>query len=87
MIFLADTKIGKVTHYYNHLGVGIFKFSGPLVKGDTIKIVGHGREFTQTVNSMQLEHQAIEKAKKGQEIGVKVDQKVKEGDVVYRVTS
>lgn len=81
-----DTKVGKVTHYYNHLGVGIVKLTGALGNGDTIKVVGHGREFTQTVASMQLEHQVLQKAKKGQEIGLKVDQKVKEDDVVYKVT-
>ncbi|OGK24073.1 hypothetical protein A3C25_05165 [Candidatus Roizmanbacteria bacterium RIFCSPHIGHO2_02_FULL_38_11] len=86
-MYVKDKKVGKVTHYYNHLGVGIVKLSGPLVNGDTIRVVGHGREFTQTVGSMQLEHQALEKAKKGQEIGLKVDQKVKECDVVYKVTS
>ena len=86
-MYVKDKKVGKVTHYYNHLGVGIVKLSGPLVNGDTIRVVGHGREFQQTVGSMQLEHQALEKAKKGQEIGLKVDQKVKEGDVVYKVTS
>jgi len=84
---MADTKVGKVTHYYNHLGVGIVKLSGPLVSGDAIKIVGHGREFTQTVNSMQLDHQEVQKAKKKQVIGLKVDQKVKEGDVVYKVAT
>ena len=87
VMYMKDTKVGKVTHYYNHLGVGIVKLTGALANGDTIKIVGHGREFTQTVASLQLEHQALEKAKKGQEIGLKVDQKVKEGDVVYKVTS
>jgi len=84
---MADTKVGKVTHFYNHLGVGIVNLSGTLAIGDTIKIVGHGREFTQTVKSMQLEHQEVQKAKKKQVIGLKVDQKVKEGDVVYKVTS
>ncbi|OGK23919.1 hypothetical protein A2954_02320 [Candidatus Roizmanbacteria bacterium RIFCSPLOWO2_01_FULL_37_12] len=82
---MADTKIGKVTHYYNHLGVGIVKLSSGLTNGDRLKFVGRGRDFTQTVNSMQLEHQSIQKAKKGQEIGLKVDQAVKDGDLVYKV--
>lgn len=82
---MADVLVGKVTHYYNHLGVGIVKLSAPLAKGDTIKIVGHGHEFTQTADSMQLEHQDIEEAKKGKEVGLKVEQKVKEGDEVYKV--
>ena len=85
-MFMAETKVGKVTHYYNHLSVGIVDLTDELANGDTIKIVGHGREFTQTVNSMQLEHQEVQKAKKKQVIGLKVDQKVKEGDLVYKVT-
>lgn len=83
---MADKKIGKITHYYDHLGVGIVKLAGPLANGDTIKVVGHGKEFTQAVSSMQFEHQALPSAKKGQEIGVKLDQKVKDGDVVFKVT-
>ena len=84
---MAETKVGKVTHYYNHLGVGIVDLTDELANGDMIKIVGHGREFTQIVSSMQLEHQEVQKAKKKQVIGLKVDKKVKEDDVVYKVTS
>ena len=83
---MSDKKIGKITHYYNHLGVGIVKLSSPLAKGDTVKIVGHGREFTQTIESMQFDHQEIQEAKKRKEIGLKVDEKVKEGDEVFKVT-
>ncbi len=82
---MADKKIGNVTHYYDHLGVGIVKLAGPLANGDSIKIVGHGKEFTQVISSMQLEHQVLTSAKKGQEIGIKLDQKVKDGDVVFKV--
>lgn len=84
---MADTKVGKITHYYGHISVGVVKLSGALAVGDTIKIVGHGREFTQKVQSMQLEHEALQKAKKGQDIGLKVDQKVKDGDMVYKVAT
>lgn len=82
---MSDKKIGKITHYYNHLGVGIVKLSAPLAKGDMIKIVGHGREFSQVVASMQFDHQEIQEAKKGKEIGLKVEEKVKEGDKVFKV--
>lgn len=77
--------IGKVTHYYDKLGVAIIELSGSLKQGETIKIVGKDGEFTQTVSSMQYEHQPIESAKKGQSVGIKVDQKVKENDLVYAV--
>ena len=82
---MAELQIGVVTHYYNKIGVAIIKMSAPLKIGEKIKISGHDQEFTQVVDSMQIEHQKIEKAKKGDEIGVKVDQPVKEKDLVYKV--
>lgn len=82
---MADTKLGKVTHYYDKLGVAIIKLSGALSEGDKIKIVGHGNELVQDVSSIQLEHEKIQKAKKGQVVGVKVDKVVKEGDEVSKV--
>lgn len=74
-----------MTHYYDHLGVGVIELSGALAVGDTIKVVGHGKEFTQKVESMQVEHEQVEKAKKGESVGIKIDQKVKEGDEVFMV--
>ena len=75
-------KVGTVTHYYGKLGVAIIKLSGTLKVGDRIKIE-NGVEFEQTVDSMQIEHEQVEKAKKGDIIGLKVPQKVKEGATVY----
>lgn len=82
---MADTKVGKVTHYYDKLSVAVVELSGALAVGDTIKISGHGNEFTQKVGSMQVEHENVEKAKKGDLVGLKVDQKVKEGGEVFKV--
>ncbi len=82
---MADAKIGKVTHYYDKIGVAVIELSDSLAAGDQIKISGHDKEFTQKVESMQVEHQAMEKAKKGDLVGLKVDKKVKEGDEVFRV--
>ncbi len=76
-------KIGKITHYYDKIGVAVVELATNLSVGDTIRISGHDQEFTQTVTSMQIEHKQLEKAKKGQEIGLKVDQPVKEGDQVF----
>lgn len=83
---MADKKIGKITHYYDKIGVAVLELTGLLKANQTIRISGHGNEFTQTVSSMQVEHQAIESAKKGDAVGMKVDQPVKEGDEVYSVT-
>ncbi len=82
-----ETLIGKITHYFGKISVAIIKLdSGELNVGDTIHIKGHTTDFTQTVGSMQIEHETIEKAKKGDDIGLKVDSKVHEHDEVYRVT-
>lgn len=83
---MADFKVGKITHYYDKIGVAVVELTGDLSVGDTIKISGHGREFTQEVSSMQIEHEEIKTAKKGQTIGLKIDEKAKENDEVYKVS-
>lgn len=83
---MADFKVGVITHYYDKIGVAVLELADTLSAGDTIRISGHGNEFTQTVSSMQVEHESIPVAKKGQAIGLKMDQGVKEGDEVFKVT-
>jgi translation elongation factor EF-1alpha len=82
---MAEEKlIGKITHYFSNIKVGIIKLTDGEIKiGDTVHFKGHTTDFNQQITSIQVEHQDIEKAKKGDEFGVKVDQKVKEGDEVY----
>ena len=84
---MADFKIGRIVHYYDKIGVAVLELTDGLAVGDTIRISGHGKEFTQAVNSMQVEHESIQEAKKGQEIGLKAEQEVKEGDEVFKVTA
>ena len=80
-----EKEIGKVTHYFTKIGVAVVKLSGELKVGDTIHIKGHTSDFTQTVDSMQIEHKQLEKAGKGKSIGLKVTDHVREGDVVCKV--
>ena len=82
---MADTKVGEVTHYYNKIVVAVIHVLAPIKVGDRIKISGHDNEFQQEVTSMQIEHQNIQKAKKGDDIGMKVDQPIKGGDEIYKV--
>jgi len=77
--------IGKVTHYYDHLSVAILELASGLKQGDKLHFVGHGRNFEQTVSSMQVEHQNVLSAQLGELVGMKVDQPVKEGDLAYLV--
>jgi len=85
---MAETKeklIGKITHYFPKVGAAIVKLEGSLQIGDKIKVRKGDIEFEQEVQSMQIDHKDIKEAKKNQEVGVKVDQKVKEGWEVYKI--
>ncbi len=83
---MADFKIGKVTHYYDKIGVAVVELDAGLSKGDKIKFVRGGEDmFEQEVESMQIEHDKIDSAKKGDVIGLKVDQEVKEDAEVYKI--
>ena len=78
-------KIGVVTHFYDKLGVGIIKLESDLKIGDRIKLQGNKTDFEQDVTQMQFDHKDIEEAKSGQEVGIKLDEKVRDGDEVYQV--
>jgi len=75
--------IGEVTHYYDKAGVAVVKFSKNVAKGTEVHFIGAHTDFTDTLSSMQFDHAPVEKAEKGKEVGVKVSQKVHEGDRVY----
>ena len=83
---MADIAIGKISHYFDKINVAVLEVEEePVNVGDTIKIVGSGGEFEQAVESMQIEHENIETAEKGMAVGLRVTQKVKKGDKVYKV--
>jgi translation elongation factor EF-1alpha len=74
--------VGKVSHYFDHIQVAALTLTGPLAVGDTVKVSGHGQEFTQTITSLQMEKQPVTSGKKGDDIAFKVDRPVKVGDEV-----
>lgn len=82
---MADKQIGTVSHYFNKIGVAALTLTDALAVGDTIKICGKDSSVTQVVSSMQIKMEPIEKAKKGDDVAIKVDQPVKEGWTVCRV--
>ena len=83
---MAEQKIGIVTHYFGKIGVAALKITdGELRVGDTIRIKGHTSDFTQTVKSMQVEHESVEVARTGDEIGLKTAEYTREHDSVYKV--
>jgi putative protease len=81
-----ESRVGRITHFYKKIGVAVVELSAPLQTGDTIHISGHITNLTQKVESMQMEHQNIERAEKGQGVGLKVNGEVRENDIVYKVT-
>lgn len=83
---MEEKEIGRVEHYFGKIGVAAIKITADSLKlGDTIHIKGHTTDFTQTVDSMQIEKQSITTAKVGDAIGLKVKEHVRQNDVVYKV--
>jgi putative protease len=82
---MAEKLVGKITHYFAHPEVGIVELSGSLKTGDRIHVKGSTTDFEQAVASMQIEHQNVQEAKKGDTIGLKVEEKVRQGDAVYKM--
>ncbi|MBI1984892.1 MAG: hypothetical protein HYS60_02150 [Candidatus Wildermuthbacteria bacterium] len=76
--------VGRVDHYFDKIKVAALKLKGSLKVGDTVRIEGGSISFTQEIASMQIEHEQVKKAKKGDEIGFKVKKKVREGYRIYR---
>ncbi len=77
--------IGEIAHYYGNIGVAVVDLKSTLKAGETIHIIGGDTDFEQAVESMQIEHEQIKTAKKGQSVGLKVKEKVREGYKVYKV--
>lgn len=82
---MPEKEIGKITHYYGHLSVGIIELSDTLKLGESIHIKGHSSDFTQNVDSLQIEHANVSEAKSGDLVGIKVIQKVHPQDKVFKV--
>lgn len=83
---MAEEKlIGKVSHYFTKISVGVIELEDTVKVGDTIHIKGATTDFAQQIESMQIEHESINEAKVGQSIGLKVNEPVRENDKVYKV--
>lgn len=79
-----EEQIGKISHYYDKIGVGVVRLEGTLKVGDSIHVKGKASDFEQAVESLQLDHKDAASAKKGEEVAVKLNEKAKEGDVVFK---
>ncbi len=83
---MAEKEIGKVTHYFGNINVAAIEITeNTLSVGDTIHIKGHISDFTQTVDSMELDGTIVQQASVGKSIGIKVTEHAREHDTVYKV--
>ena len=80
------TMIGRVSHYYPRVGVAAIVLSDHIARGDRIRIHGPHDDVHQSITSMEIEHMPIREAEHGQDIGIKVIERVHEGDIVFRET-
>lgn len=80
-----EKRIGQITHYFKRIDVAVLELSGGLMVGDVVRIHGHTTDFTQRVESMEIEHQKIQSAGPGAEVAIKVIERVRRGDVVYKI--
>lgn len=76
--------LGKIQDYYAHVSVAALVLEAPLAVGDTIRIKGHSTDITQKVESMQLEHAGVQSASAGDGVGIKIIDKARAGDAVYK---
>jgi len=79
-------EIGHITHFFSKINVAVIELKAPLKVGDTIVVKGPTTDFQQVVESMQIEHNNVQTGEAGQSIGLKVIQRVRETDIVYRKT-
>ena len=83
---MEEKQIGTITHYFGKISVAVIKIvEGSLAVGDTIHIKGHTSDFTQKVDSMQIEHENVEKIEAGESAALKVIEHTREHDEVYKV--
>jgi len=80
-------KVGIVSHFYNKISVAVIDLEDTLKQGDMIEIAGPTTHLQMAADSMQIEHENVPLAKKGQSIGLRVPEPVKEKDVVYKVSA
>ncbi len=85
---MERVKVGEVFHYFGKIGVAAIRLTdGALAVGDTIQVQGPSTNLTQAVEMMQIEHGSVTRAERGQEVGIKLTDRARERDLVYKVVT
>lgn len=82
---MSGELIGEVTHFYNRIGVAVVDLTGSIEVGDQVHFFGRSTDFRQQVQSMQIEHEPISEAGRGQEVAIKVERRVRNHDKIYKL--
>ncbi len=82
---MSGVRVGTVTHYFDHLTVAVLQLSEGIRVGETLHFLGHATDFKQKIASIQIEHRPVNEAKPGEDVALKVDQKVRSNDAVFRI--
>ncbi len=83
---MVGKKVGEIIKFFGKINVAAIRLSeGSLKVGDTIHMVGHTTDITQTIDSMQIENKNVQEAGPGADIGIKIKDRVREHDIVYKV--
>ena len=83
---MSGKQVGEVNHFYNRIGVAVIDLVDSLQVGDQVHFFGRSTDFHQEIASMQIEHESITEAGKGQEVAIKVERRVRNRDKVFRIT-
>ena len=83
---MSGKQVGEVNHFYNRIGVAVIDLVDSLQVGDQVHFFGRSTDFNQEIASMQIEHESITEAGKGQEVAIKVERRVRNRDKVFRIT-
>ena len=85
---MEEEKIGFISNYFSKISVAAVEITdGTVSVGDTLHFLGHTTDFESTVHSMQIEHKSVTEAKKGDSVGIKVSERVRRGDKVYKIVA
>jgi putative protease len=85
---MEEEKIGFVSNYFSKISVAAVEITdGTVSVGDTLHFLGHTTDFESRVHSMQIEHKSVTEAKKGDSVGIRVSEKVREKDKVYKIVA
>jgi len=82
---MSGIRIGKVTHFFDHIGVAVLELTDVIRVGDMVHFLGHASDFKQEITSLQIEHQNVDEAHPGQDVAMKVVQKLHPHDAVFKI--